>query len=163
MAQNPNNPYQPSVQPGPMVTKPGGSSGKASAAGIALMIVGGLGLLFILGSLIFNMVMGPNAQAEQMKQFEGNEQMKEIIERMENAGPVMDTVFTIIGIVNSCLILVAGYMMRKMTNYKLALVGAICAAVPCLTPMDCCCLIEVGIGIWALVVLMQADVKAMFS
>lgn len=159
MAQYPNNPYQPSAQPSQMVQRPSGSSNKLRAAGIAMLVVGGLGIAVTLLHFVAGLFTDPQAQIDQ---FKGNEEMQKMVESMVEAGPIVRIILDLIWLVNSGLVLAAGYMMTKKSNFALAMVGAICAIVPC-SPMDCCCLIEVGVGIWALVVLMQADVKAMFS
>jgi len=59
----------------------------------------------------------------------------------------------------SIFLLIAATRMKRLENYGLALAGAIVAAIPCTAP---CCLVGVGFGIWALVVLCDANVKSAF-
>jgi hypothetical protein len=56
----------------------------------------------------------------------------------------------------------AGMALRKLKRYRLALLGAALAVVPGVSPMACCGVGE-AVGVWALVVLFQADVRAAFS
>ncbi|MBN2508262.1 MAG: DUF4339 domain-containing protein [Verrucomicrobia bacterium] len=49
--------------------------------------------------------------------------------------------------------------MMKLRNHQLAMVAAILAMVPCVSP---CCFVGLPIGIWALVVLLKPEVKALF-
>jgi hypothetical protein len=49
----------------------------------------------------------------------------------------------------------------QLKSYGLAMTATIIAMIPCTGVMDCC-IVEVGIGIWALVILLQATTKPMF-
>jgi hypothetical protein len=62
----------------------------------------------------------------------------------------------------SIFTLLGGVQMLRLRSYGLAIFGAIVAAIPCISCSACCGLGE-GIGIWALVVLMNADVRAAFA
>jgi hypothetical protein len=59
------------------------------------------------------------------------------------------------------LIIAAGVKMRALKSYGLAMAGAILSCVPCCVGL--CCLPGLPIGIWALVVLMNDDVKRSFT
>lgn len=59
----------------------------------------------------------------------------------------------------SLLILVGGIKMRSLSGYGLAMTGAIFALIPCSN--SCVCL-AMPFGLWALIVLLNADVKAAF-
>jgi hypothetical protein len=61
----------------------------------------------------------------------------------------------------SALVLWSGLQMRQLKGRGLAIAGAILAMIPCFT--GCCCVIGLPVGIWALVVLMNAEVKAAFD
>ncbi len=52
-----------------------------------------------------------------------------------------------------------GLKMKNLQGYTMAMVGAALACLPC---FPCCC-INIPIGIWALITLMSADVKAAFA
>ena len=60
------------------------------------------------------------------------------------------------------LALAGGVRMYQMRGYPLAVVGSLASAVPCLSPMTCCCIGEV-VGVWCVVVLLQPLVREAFS
>ena len=59
------------------------------------------------------------------------------------------------------LIVFGGVQMLKQRSYGLAMAASILTMLPCLTCLGCCGVGE-GIGIWALVVLLNEDVKRSF-
>jgi phage FluMu protein Com len=64
-----------------------------------------------------------------------------------------------IAIAVSIFLLIGAAKMRRLESYGLALATAIIAVVPCTAP---CCIVGMGFGIWALVVLCDANVKSAF-
>jgi Na+-translocating ferredoxin:NAD+ oxidoreductase RnfD subunit len=72
-------------------------------------------------------------------------------------GNGLGIVWAILGLV----IIAGGICLCVRKAYALALIASILAAIPCLSAPACCGLGE-GIGIWALVVLLNAEVKALF-
>ena len=56
-------------------------------------------------------------------------------------------------------IIFASMKMMNLQNWGMALAAAILIIIPCLSP--CCCL-GIPVGIWAIVVLVNAEVKAAF-
>lgn len=56
---------------------------------------------------------------------------------------------------------VGALRMKAMKNYGLAMTSAVIAALPCTTYV--CCMLNMPMGIWALIVLMKPEVKAAFS
>lgn len=71
----------------------------------------------------------------------------------------LNLVLTIAVLVLMPVVLVGGLKMLKLQSHGLALAAAIIA----LLPLSCCCVIGVPLGVWALVVLLRADVKAAFA
>ena len=65
----------------------------------------------------------------------------------------------VLSLATSIVTFIAGWKMKSLESYVLALVGAACAILPFCSP--CCCL-SLPVGIWALVVLLKADVKSSF-
>ena len=59
----------------------------------------------------------------------------------------------------TCFILYGAVQMRSAKNYSVCLAAAILACIPCTSP---CCVFGIPIGIWALVILSQAKVRAGF-
>src|SRR5205807_657149 len=66
-----------------------------------------------------------------------------------------------VGLVASLIIILGGLRMRALRSYGLAVTGSVLALLPCVTCTGCCGLGQ-GIGIWALVVLLKPEVKALF-
>ncbi len=74
-------------------------------------------------------------------------------------GP-LGLVSTFLGLAVSVLILIGALRMQNLRNYTLAYVCAVLSMIPCVTP---CCLLGLGFGIWAVVVLNRPEIKAQFS
>ena len=165
-----NNPYQAA----PAFDGGGPSSqavlAKLAPPAIGLMVVGILNLLLSLygigNSALFMAGVHPAAAAQQ-QQFEelidqGGEgaefisMMAQVTEAMQGpVGLIANLVTMLVG-----GIIVAGALkMKKAQAYGLALTSAILAMIPCISN---CCVVGLPIGIWALVVLMSADVKQGF-
>jgi hypothetical protein len=66
-----------------------------------------------------------------------------------------------LGLLAAALTILGGIRMMMLKSYGLAVFASILAALPCISFLGCCGLGE-GIGIWSLIVLMNADVKAAF-
>src|SRR5262245_17357186 len=57
----------------------------------------------------------------------------------------------VVAVIASLLTIAAGFNMRALRLYGLAVTGAALTALPCISPMSCCGFGEV-VGIWALIV-----------
>jgi hypothetical protein len=66
-----------------------------------------------------------------------------------------------VGLVAALLVLFAGVRMRALRSWGLSVTGAVVVAVPFLSCLGCCGVGE-AIGLWALIVLLNSDVKAAF-
>jgi hypothetical protein len=66
----------------------------------------------------------------------------------------------VLGIVGSCFVIFAMLEMKKVRRFPVALAGAILAMLPFLS---LCCFFGFPLGIWALVVLFNPDVRAAFT
>ncbi len=76
------------------------------------------------------------------------------------ASGTYQVISSVIGLAISAFIIYAGMQMRQLQNYGMAMAASIVAIFPCTAP---CCIIGMGIGIWALVVLLKPEVKAAFT
>ncbi len=65
----------------------------------------------------------------------------------------------VIDIAVSIFLLIGAAKMRRLESYSLSMATAIVALIPCTAP---CCVVGMGFGIWALVVLCDANVKSAF-
>jgi len=135
------------------------AAAKVNAPGIALMVIGGIGILWHLLMLGLNLL----GTGLSMPGMMGGEQ--DAAQRMAQAmGGAFGIVLGVIGIGVSALVLFGGMKMRTLSGYGLALAAAILALIPGLT-CHCCCFGLPGLpfGVWALVVLLDNNVKASFA
>lgn len=139
---------------------------KLATPAIALLIVGILSVLASLwgvGSALYNRA---NADAFTAQFDEVREQIGEdnpfipVIDLMisANAGPWL-VITNIVGLLVSLLIVAGALRMKSQKSYALSVVAAIMA----MLPIGSCCCIGLPIGIWALIVLMNGDVKQSFG
>jgi hypothetical protein len=148
-----DNPYQspgtyayaaPLGQPDPMAAQ------RVSGPATALIVMAILSMCFqVLGIIahLVGMVIGVGAAARHPDEFP----------MMFGSG--INVVFGVFGLAISALVLIGATKMKKLENYSLAMAAAIVAVIPCISP---CCLLGLPFGIWALVVLNDASVKAAF-
>jgi hypothetical protein len=72
-------------------------------------------------------------------------------------------VIAFIVLVSALVTIMGGLRMRGLQSYGLGVTGSILAAIPCLSPMGCCCGVAQFVGIWALVVLLDPNVRSTFE
>src|ERR1035437_5623001 len=135
------------MPPFPTPSSAGADLVKGPAIGLIVLAI--LGMLFGIVSLILNLAGVSFWASGQMP--------KEAWANMFSG--TIGVVSGIIGILVSGLILFGGIKMQKLESYGLAMTVSIIAMIPCFSP---CCLIGLPIGIWALVVLSQPEVKSAF-
>lgn len=168
-----NNPYE--MPPGGF-SPPGSGPGtgaalsKVSPPAIGLMVVGVINILLsiygvIMSGLVLAGIFDPNAaQREQFEEMAAQGgQEAEMAEMMMNImtvtqGPV-GLVTNLIALIVGAIIVFGALKMKNLQSYGLALTSAIVAMIPCLSS---CCLVGLPIGIWALVVLLDNNVKQSF-
>lgn len=171
-----NNPYQsPSSfqtpeysggMPNPVLE----SKVNGPATGLVIYGVISSFLAFISAALavlqIFGMNPIANNQQRQMEQMQGQMQGEEAemlknITNISNAvgGPIGAVTHTAVMIVGIFTVLAANKM-KKFQGHTGAMVFSVLACIPCTSG---CCLLGLPIGIWAIVVLVNADVKAAFT
>jgi hypothetical protein len=143
---------------------------KTNAPGLFLIVVGVLNLLGALGWLGFAYVMTTPTGAQALDQ--ALQQNPEYRKQLEDAGmskeDLLKTYQTMFGVsggvtfLASLLTIFGGARMRSLRSYGLAVLGAVVAAIPWVSSTGFCCLGEIA-GIWAIVVLLNSDVRAGFS
>lgn len=96
---------------------------------------------------------GPAKQQleQQVQQLQGRDRTREYIQGAAVAA---------VNLPVTLVILVGGLRMKRVRSYGLSLAAAICGMIPVVNP--CCCL-GLPFGVWALVVLLNPDVKAAFA
>lgn len=77
-------------------------------------------------------------------------------------GGVFWLVVGIVMIILSIVTILGGVYMRSLKAYGLCVAAAVIACIPCISAMACCGVGE-GIGIWALIVLLNPEVRAAFG
>jgi hypothetical protein len=82
-------------------------------------------------------------------------------EEMRSRNILLNTLFMAMVLIPALITIFGGIQMCRGRSYGLSVTASILAAIPCLSP-SACCLLGMGIGIWALVVLFNPDVKASF-
>ena len=121
---------------------------------IGLMVTAGLGGLFQLVGMVLNSLgigmMGLQDMIGDMSQEE------QLINLFSGA---LGIVMGIVGIAISILVFYGALRMRKRESWGWGLTASILALFPCTSP---CCLLGIPIGIWALIVLLDDEVKRAF-
>jgi hypothetical protein len=120
---------------------------------MGLMAVAGIGILAQAASIVMNLLGMGGVGMAGLPQGEG---MEGIAALMSGGVGIALSLFTML---IGALIAFGAYKMMNLESYALSMAAAVIAMLPCLSP--CCCL-GVPIGIWAIVVLVDADVKAAF-
>jgi hypothetical protein len=133
-----------------------GAQEKVKMPAIALLVTAVIGILAncltVIGAVV-RLIGGTAAAATVAK----DDQTQQIMAMVQ--GPV-GIVTGIIGILVAGVVIFGALKMQKLESYGLALTAAILTAVPCTSP---CCCIGIFTGIWAIVVLMNQEVKAAFQ
>ena len=135
-----------------------------------LLIMSGLLCVLIELSMLGLMATKPTFFYEQMVGWvknaipPGAEQQKQLDELKKNEDALridkpVNMISTLIGLVLNLLSITGGFAMRSGSGYGLALTGAITAIIP----FGGCCCVTMPVGIWALIVLLNRDVKEGFA
>jgi hypothetical protein len=152
--------------------------GRLRPPAIFLIVVGALNLLaavYFLGEGVLTAVSKTPAEVRQESidfykaVIQDPQMQKAMVDALEKQDPqaaytqgLMGTVGGgIFWLIISLLTLIGAIRMMSLKSYGLAITGAIVAAIPCISPTGCCLLGEAA-GIWALIVLMNNDVRAAF-
>jgi hypothetical protein len=124
---------------------------KVTPPAIALLIVGSLGLIFSVLSVVLAAVREPRIDPNAPPFLQ--EAMK------YQTGPLAVAIQSLFVILN-IVILIGGAQMIRMKTWGLGMSASILAMI---NAGNCCCLLGLPVGIWSLVVLLNDDVKSSFS
>jgi hypothetical protein len=119
---------------------------RVSAPAVGLIVAAGLSLAFNLLYLLVIGLIGVAAVTD-----------PQTADALPAAGAMIGV--GVIALALNVLTLYAAWQMRQLRGWGLSMAGAILAMLPC-TP---CCIIGLPIGIWAILVLIDNDVKAAFD
>src|SRR5215510_7229492 len=133
------------------------AASKVNGPAIFLMVTAGVGILLQLVSLLLRLL---GVAGAGMGAFlgGGGSPEAERIQAMFAGG--LGVVTALIGLAVGVVIFLGAMKMRSLQSYAFAITSAVLAMVPCISP--CCCL-GLPAGIWALIVLMDANTKASFA
>ncbi len=160
----PMQPPPPMEPPPPMGPPPAGPpSGpgreailsKVKGPAISMMVVAGLTFVLEIFSILANLLGITFMGAADMSQFEGMEGMEWLAPLMSGTFTIVFGLFTLIG---AAVIFYGAMKMKDLQSYGLAMTAAILSLIPC---FSMCC-IGIPFGIWALIVLLNDDVKKAF-
>jgi len=143
-----NAPQNPYGSPQTSGMGPGQASEKVKIPAILLMVAGGIGIAMHILGLVMNLL-GVGLGAAQGGDDGG----------MAIAQGVGGVIGVVIGLACDGVVIAGGLNMMKLQNWGLALAASIIALLPCIS---CGCLLGLPIGIWSLVILNDAQVKASF-
>src|SRR5262245_9822353 len=148
---------------------PQSAAAKARMPGIFLIVIAILNALGVAGCFMIAMAMSNMPEAEFKKALEQQPQNKKQLDEAGITPEQLQSYYVkffggtgIAGILGFPLLLVGGIQMCRGRGWGLALTAAVLAMLPGLSPSFCCCGLSPAIGIWALVVLLNSDVKAAF-
>ena len=128
------------------------------APAIALIVAASIGIAYYLYNTVFIAVGGGPSFGNQP----GNvpPQMRAFMEGFNRGahGPMAIAISLVILAVNG-FVLFGAIKMLRLKNFGVAMAAAIVAMVPC----QCCCVLGLPFGIWALVTLNKPEVKSQFE
>src|SRR5262249_20350947 len=142
---------------------------KTSVPGILLIILAILNVFGALGSFCAAAGFGSLTpdQYEQLIKQQGPEQQKNLEqsgigpEQLRNIYVYGFGIGGVLSLLTALVTIFGGIFMRSLRAYGLCVVAAILAALPCTSAGGCCLLGEI-VGIWALIVLLNGEVRAAF-
>jgi hypothetical protein len=160
-------PTPPAPPPPPVAGDPGLGAQKVKGAGAGLMAAG---ILMLLGTLFNLWGATPQGQQVVMEQMaaifssfgpEFEQAFEEAMAQQQSGSQMITNIFSVlVSFVCSVITIAGAYHMRRLTAYPVALAGCIAAMIPC---FNACCCFAMPLGIWAVVVLSNKDVKAAFA
>ncbi len=121
-------------------------SSRVNVPAIGLMVTGGLGILTGLGWLAILAIGGVAALADQ-----------DAADALGGIGVLV--ALGVVGVLVSAFVTYAGLQMRALQGWGVSMAGAILAMIPC----GPCCLVGLPFGIWAILVLIDEEVKRAFG
>lgn len=164
-----DNPFESSAIPpgkGYYGGDPAAAAAKVSGPAITLIVVGVLNALlalFITAQGVMIMLMPADQLRQQMEAQNPQLQQEQlpfdpaVIASSMGVGYI---VVSILALILSVVIILGAVKMKNLQSWGFAAAAAVLAMIPCLSP---CCIIGLPVGIWALMVLNDPDVKTSFT
>ena len=127
---------------------PGDAAAKVQLPAILMMVFSGIAILLSIVGILLN-VLGAGIGAISG----GDEAMGQVF----SSG--VGVASAVISLIFNAVVIFGALKMKNLQAYTFALILAVLFALPC----SLCCLINTPIGIWALVTLLDKDLKAAFT
>lgn len=127
---------------------------KASGPGTAMLVVG----ILTLPMSVLAMLAGLVNVAEQASYAYSDEELIGTL-----IGGTVGIGFYVLNFIMGIVVAAAGWKMRNLESHTLCMVGAVALIIPCCGQVWCCWPLGLAFGIWAMVTLMNDDVKAAFQ
>lgn len=124
-----------------------------------MLITGAVGMMWAFAQLVTEFVADTAQITEQLLRNIPEEQREAFMPLMNMRTTASGVFFSLLGIASNAFFIWAALQMRELKNWNAAVAAAVLLAIPC----HCCYCLSIPAGIWALVVLMRADVKAAFA
>jgi hypothetical protein len=160
------DPMQPPPPAAPDLTL---ARAKTRPPAIALLILGIWGLGFSMLSLLNDLFARDATDIRDFRIDEVPEPVRGMIERIIELsnrygqhGQIVNVFLSFVQIAALALVIFAAIRMLQLRTWTLAVVASILAMFPCCISCICSCGLAIPIGIWALIVLFDAQVKAAF-
>lgn len=135
---------------------------KVRATALAMILIGVYGMGVTVLGLVLRMVMRPPT-AEEVRALH-LPQFAERIFLSEAGGPTVgDGVWALVSVVAMAFVIFAGIRVYQQRQWPVAFAGAIVLLIPCVAPCCLSCGLSVAVGVWALIFLLDAQVKASFK
>jgi hypothetical protein len=131
----------------------GAAARRVNGPATAMMVVGGLYIVLGLCGIASNIFVMTVGQSEQ---FVADPQVAQAIQQQSG---ISAFVGLFLAFALGAVQIFGGMQMKKLQNHTLAIVGAIAGIIPC----SICCVFGLPVGVWALVTLLDEQVKAAFS
>lgn len=151
-------PYPP--QP-PRQVDPGEVRTMVMIPAVIMAVLSVMGIMYYLFTLVS---MGSVSSAEMDQLMDMYRQMgvseDEARQTQELANRISKPI-TFMFLVSQCLILASSISMLRLRGWNISVAGAIVAIIPCFSGI--CCLLQLPMGIWMLIVLLNERVKTVFQ
>lgn len=163
MSVGPDNPNRPDVQ---------AAREKMELPGLMLLIVGVFNLLLSL-FLLFGAIQSFRLSEEEMERrwelmsrVPGMNRVLEedsnlTVKTLRRRSQIISTVWAVLSVWAASMVLLAGIRMRAMRSFGLVVMGSFLAAVPFVSCTGCCGMGQLA-GAWAIVVLLDPNVRLLF-
>jgi len=119
---------------------------------IFILVLGALNIVTCLLSLLWTGVEDKFLGAAELP--------PETLRLVQNVRTYFSTPAMILGIILAVVTFFGAIKMLKLKSHGLAVAAAIIMMIPC---GNCCCFLNIGAGIWALVVLLKPEIKSAFE